>query len=73
MSIFKKNQNYAMLIIFRIWSDPHPGPLCPRDYLYKHCVSNSATYNKKKYEKCQPKVLTSSAPRMAPCENFEKK
>ena len=30
--------------------------LPPRDYLYKHCVSKSATYNKKKYEKCHPKV-----------------
>ena len=50
--------------------------LPPRDYLYKHCVSKSATYNKKKYEKCHPKVFnspkTSPAPRMAPCENFVK-
>ena len=30
--------------------------LTPRDYLYKHCVWKSATYNKKKYEKCHPKV-----------------
>ena len=29
--------------------------LTPRDYLYKHCVSKSATYNEKKYEKCHPK------------------
>ena len=33
--------------------------LPPRDYLYKHCVSKSATYNKKKYEKCHPKVFNS--------------
>ena len=51
--------------------------LTPRDYVYKHCVSKPATYNKKKYEKCYPKVFnspkTSPTPRMAPCENFKKK
>ena len=31
--------------------------LTPRDYVYKHCVSKPATYNKKKYEKCHPKVF----------------
>ena len=36
--------------------------LTPRDYIYKHCVWKSATYNKKKYEKCHPKVFTSPHP-----------
>ena len=47
--------------------------LPPRDYLYKHCVSKSDTYNKKKYEKCRPKVFTSPTPKIAPHENFAKK
>ena len=47
--------------------------LTPRDYLYKHCVSKSATYIKKKYENVTPKFSTPPAPRMFPCEIFVKK
>ena len=51
--------------------------LTPRDYLYKHCVQKSATWNQWKYEKYHPKVFnspkTSPAPRMARRENYATK
>ena len=38
--------------------------LTPRDYVYKHFVSKSATYIKKKHEKCHRKVF--NYPKISP-------